>query len=174
VSAKFRKAKGSFAQAARSVFDHDRIAATKRIRRILGYGTGLEHEDIAFHQWKIEMFRVRRAIVSIAIDLASNLRTVFADGSLLPRTNAVTSSDRGNTTATSVATDVSQITSVGLKLIRVALIGKTDNCVDLVSAHKLADARPAALALGMAEFCSPKPRSPLLIIFVPMKQIVYT
>jgi hypothetical protein len=43
---------------ARSVFDHDRIAATKRIRRFLGYGTGLEHEDIAFHQWKIEIFGV--------------------------------------------------------------------------------------------------------------------
>ena len=51
-----------------------------------------------------------------------------------------------------MAADVSQITSVGLKLIPVALIGKSDNCVDLVSVHELADAGPAALALNMAEF----------------------
>jgi hypothetical protein len=34
----------------------------------------------------------------------------------------------------------------------VALIGKTDDCVDLVTVHELADPRPAALALGMSEF----------------------
>ena len=55
-----------------------------------------------------------------------------------------------------MAADVSQITSVGLKLIPVALIGKSDNCVDLVSAHELADAGPAALALNMGEFWKPE------------------
>jgi hypothetical protein len=39
----------------------------------------------------------------------------------------------------------------------VALIGKSDDCVDLVSAHEFADARPAPLALGISEFWQAEP-----------------
>src|SRR5512142_3116619 len=56
VSAEFWKAEGAFAQAARTrFFDHDGVATTNRIRRVVGHRTRLEHEDIAFHQRQIEM-----------------------------------------------------------------------------------------------------------------------
>ena len=80
MSAEFRKAEGSFPQTARALFfDHDGIAATNRIGRVVGHSTGLEHKNVPLYQRQIKISRVGRAILNIAINLASDLRAIFAD-----------------------------------------------------------------------------------------------
>jgi hypothetical protein len=65
---------------------------------------------------------------------------------------------------------VSQIMSVGLKLIPVALVGKIDDGINLVTAHEPAHAGPAALAFGTTEFWQAEAALALLII---VAQILY-
>jgi hypothetical protein len=52
---------------------------------------------------------------------------------------------------------MSQITDVGLKLIPMALVGKTDDRIKVFLPHQLPDPIPAASSLGVRKLAQSKP-----------------
>jgi hypothetical protein len=51
-----------------------------------------------------------------------------------------------------MAADVRQVPNVSLKLVPVALVGKTDDCIQPLLAHQLTNLTPAPRTLRLTEF----------------------
>jgi hypothetical protein len=84
---------------------------------------------------------------------------------LLPRTKAVGSPAFGNHGDLGlVAADMSEITDIGLELVPVALVGKSDDGVEIlrcINWRTRAQRRSRSMALNLPK---PKPLSPLFIM----------